>query len=76
MGKVCPPGFLPAYSVDTEKEARLLVTMTCQMGVDGKHYARELFNHRGEPLTGDARIRGFVKFGQRLAAAHERMKER
>lgn len=41
-GRVLPKGYLPVFSVDTEREAKLLITMACPTDVEGKHYAREL----------------------------------
>lgn len=37
-----PEGFLPVFSVDTEDEARRLLTMACQTNVDGEFYSGEL----------------------------------
>lgn len=75
IGQVCPKGFLPVYSTDTEEEARRLVVLTCERH-DGGYYPRELFDADGFPKTGEARIQGFIDFGKRLADYHQRLKER
>jgi hypothetical protein len=69
VGQVCPRGFLPVYSTDTEEEARRLVVMCCSLGAGGRYYANEVMG-----LDGDARIEGFNAFGRRLAEAHARLR--
>lgn len=41
-GRTVEEGFLPLFSVDTEQEARDLITLTCPRDNDGTYYAREL----------------------------------
>lgn len=74
VGQVCPSGFLPVYSVDDEETARKLVASSCELGLDGEYYARELFDSSGDVLTGGERIDAFVAFGRRLESLHERIK--
>jgi len=63
---------LPAYSVDTEKEAKQLLAML-PLAYDGKVYAEELSNPDGTPLTGEARIDAFVRFAKRLEFIHNKI---
>lgn len=72
IGTICPDGFLPAYSVDTEEEAKQLLAML-PLAYDGKHYADELLDDQGQPLTGDDRIDAFVRFGRRLEFIHNQL---
>jgi len=73
-GTVCPKGFLPAYSVDTEQEAKQIMAML-PLAYDGKVYAAELFDDEGKPLEGDKRIDAFVQFGRRLEHIHKTIKK-
>ena len=73
-GTVCPEGFLPAYSVDTEREAKQIMVML-PVAYDGKVYAKELFNEEGKHLAGDERINAFVQFGRRLEHIHKTIKK-
>ena len=57
------------YSVDTEREARLLRTMCCKLGLDGEYYAPEVVGTDGED-----RIEAFLDFGRRLQEAHSRLR--
>ena len=41
-GRTVDDGFLPVFSVDTENEARALLTMTCSHNQHGEFVAREL----------------------------------
>ena len=42
-GRMCPDGYLPVYSVNTEEDARLLIATACAMAKDGSgSYAPEL----------------------------------
>ena len=75
IGTVCPDGFLPAYSVDTESEAKQLLAMI-PLGIDGKYYAKELFDSNGEALTGKARVDAFVRFGRRMESIHQQLTAR
>jgi hypothetical protein len=61
-----PDGWLPVYSVDTEKEARALLVFSCQTNADGEFVARE--------LVGEQTVENLVAFGRRLAEAECLMK--
>lgn len=62
---------MPVYSVETEKTAKLLVTMSCKLGLDGEYYAPELIDMDTQaPHVGDLRIHHFVEFGLRLQSLH------
>lgn len=74
-GTVCPEGFLPAYSVDTEAEAISLMAML-PLALDGKKYAEELFDFEGKTLEGSRRVDAFVRFGKRLEKIHKQIQER
>lgn len=64
---MCPEGFLPAFSVDTEEEANRLMRTACSLGVDGEYYAKELINYlTGEEYKGKAREDAFVRFALKL----------
>lgn len=65
-GTVVPKGFLPVYSVDTEKEARELLTFACQTNLRGQFIAKELVE--------DQTIENLFLFGDRLAKCHDLMK--
>lgn len=71
FGRTVEPGFLPCYSVDTEDEARDLLVATCstvKAGPQrGEFIARELLEEQT--------LENLAAFGDRLAAAHERMKQ-
>ena len=69
MGQVCPEGFLPIYSVDTEEEAKALMAFV-PMGLNGEHYANELIGDDGQPLEGAERVDGFIRFGLKLEKIH------
>ena len=73
-GTVCPEGFLPAYSVDTEQEAKQIMVML-PLAYDGKVYAKELWDGEGNALEGAERIDAFVKFGRRLEHIHKTIKK-
>ena len=67
-GRTVPAGFLPVYSVDTEEEARLLIVMTCPRTDDGSaHFARE--------LAAEQTLENLGKFAERVALAHQRLRE-
>lgn len=58
-GRNVPNGFLPVFSVDTEKEAERLLTYACQRNLYGEFLARELMEK--QTLT------NLQKFSDRLA---------
>ena len=72
-GQVCPDGFLPAYSVDTEDEAKKLMTFI-PMDVFGNRYAEELYDEKGKVLEGGERIDAFVRFAKKLERIHRAIK--
>lgn len=61
FGRSTEPGFLPVYSVDTEKQARDLLIAVCPTNYNGEYIAPEL----AQKQTLD----NLKKFGERL---HER----
>lgn len=67
-GTVVPEGSLPVYSLDTEEEAKRLITLTCGTTMQGEHYARELADQQTLP--------NLKAFSDRLAKAHAWMKEK
>lgn len=59
FGTKCPPGFLPIFSVNTEAEARALLTLACPMTDDGAAYfVPELAAHQT--------LDNLYAFGERL----------
>ncbi len=62
-GRTLPPGHLPAFSVNTEEEARALITLCCPKDAAGRHYARE--------LAAEQTIENLHLFGDRLARGYE-----
>lgn len=66
-GRSCDDGFLTVYSVDTEEEARTLISMACPMNYDGDHIAPE--------LSSEQTLENLGAFGDRLARLHSLMKE-
>ena len=55
------------YSVDTEEEASMLLTMACSTNYSGDFIARE--------LAGEQTLDNLADFGERLHAVHQRMKK-
>lgn len=75
FGTVCPDGFLPIFSVETEDEARRLLVLTCSRGADGELYARELVRQQAScPEDDNARLEAFYAFGDRCRRAYAMMK--
>lgn len=74
IGTIRPDGFLPAYSVDTEAEAKQLLAML-PLAYDGRVYAEELTDDNGCVRTGADRIDAFVRFGLRMQQIHLQLKE-
>ena len=62
-GRTVEDGFLPAYSVGSEAEARHLLTMSCPMNIEGDFVAPE--------LVGDQTLENLEAFGERLAKLHD-----
>lgn len=74
-GTKLPKGFLPAYSVDTEEEARLLIAATCKLNLTGQYISPDMIDSfTGETWYGKRGRHGFVRFAYRLIAAHARIK--
>lgn len=67
-GTVVPEGHLPVYSVDTEEEARQLITLACETNLYKQHIAKE--------LAVEQTIENLGAFGERLARTHQWMLER
>lgn len=65
-GRRTPNGSLPVFSVDTEKEAKDLIVMTCGTNVLGQYIARELVHEQT--------LENLYAFGARLADAYKFMK--
>lgn len=63
FGLKCEDGFLPVYSVGSEKEARALLTMCCGTNNEGEFVARELMNEQN--------MGNLLTFGLRLHKMHE-----
>lgn len=57
-GRSVEDGFLPVMSVDTEAEAKSLLTLACQTNYEGEYIARE--------LVADQTMENLSAFGQRL----------
>lgn len=68
FGRSVPNGFLPVYSVDTEKEAHQLLVVACPRDLDGEFVARELVHEQT--------LENLKAFGERLAATHKLLKQR
>ena len=65
FGAECPEGFLPVYSVGSEKEASLLLTMACQTDrTSGEWVAQELMHEQT--------LDNLEEFGDRLAEVHDK----
>jgi len=56
------------YSVNTEEEAKALLTVACQTNINGEFLARELIS--------DQTIENLWAFGDRLEKVDEMMKKR
>ncbi len=67
-GRTVEPGFLPVYSVDSEEEARDLLTLACQTNLDGEYVARELVEEQT--------LEKLAAFGDRLAKTHAIMRQK
>ncbi len=65
FGPKCEPGSLPVFSVDTEEEARSLLSLACERNMRGEYVARELVVNQT--------LENLQKFSDRLAAVWEWM---
>ena len=63
FGRTVEKGALAVYSVDTEEEARKLLTVACPRSYTGEFIASELVEEQT--------IENLAKFSDRLHAAHE-----
>jgi hypothetical protein len=68
FGRTVEPGFLPVFSVDTEEEAKALITLCCPRDVDGTHYARE--------LAGEQTLANLQAFSDKLARGWDMIQKR
>jgi len=65
FGTECPEGFLPVYSVGSEDEAKLLLTMACQTDrTSGEWVAKELMHEQN--------LDNLDAFGDRLSELHDK----
>jgi len=60
-------GYLPAFSVDTEEEARSLLVMSCGTNMNGEFVAKE--------LVYEQTLDNLWAFSDRLKVNYERMKK-
>ena len=67
-GRTVQPGFLPVYSVDTEEEAKKLLTFACSTNLDNEYIASELVQEQT--------LDNLEAFGKRLKHYHQLMKDR
>lgn len=67
-GRACEEGFLPVFSVGSEKEAHMLITLCCPKDVNGDYIARELV--QGQTLE------NLDSFSDLLAERHKMAAER
>lgn len=67
FGRKLPAGTLPVFSVNTEEEAKRLITLCCPMNDEGQYYARE--------LAAEQTLENLEKFGERLALGYAHMKK-
>lgn len=63
-----PDGALPVFGVETEEQAKSLLILACQMGPDGKYYARELLQEQT--------LENLVAFSDRLQKSWDFWQER
>jgi hypothetical protein len=71
-GRKCPPGYLPAYSVDTEDEARQLIERCCvQVWIDSQHTT----GYVAQELEQEQTLDNLTAFGERLDREYKKMKE-
>jgi hypothetical protein len=68
FGRTVEDGFLPVFSVDTEEEAKRLITLACPRDLSGQFYARELSEHQT--------LGNLQKFSDKLAKCYELLKGR
>lgn len=63
FGPKCDPGFLPVYSVGSEKEAKSLLIFACGTNLQNEFVARELLNEQT--------LENLEAFSVRLHQAHK-----
>lgn len=66
-GETCHPGSLPVFSVGSEKEAKMLITMACELSMNNEYIARELANSQT--------LENLEKFSSRLDFWHDKIVE-
>lgn len=67
FGRKCPKGFLPIFSVNTEREAEMLLALACPRTDDGKAYfALE--------LREEQTLLNLYAFGRRLRGLYPKVK--
>jgi hypothetical protein len=62
LGRACPEGFLPVYSVGSEEEAHRLLVLCCPRDNNGNFIARE--------LAQEQTLERLSAFSDRLHAGH------
>jgi len=67
FGRSLPAGRLAVFSVDTEEEAKKLITLACPKNPKGEYVAPELVR--------DQTIPNLQLFSNRLAKAHQMLKD-
>jgi hypothetical protein len=65
-GRDIPEGSLPVFSVDTEKEAKMLIVAACQTNISGEYIAKE--------LAREQTLENLEAFSNRLAETWELIK--
>ena len=66
-GRTVPDGYLPVYSVDTEEEAKKLLTFACGTNINGDFIAKQLAHEQT--------LENLAAFSDWLAARHDDLKE-
>ena len=66
-GRSVPSGWLPVFAVGTEKEAEMLLVLTCPKGIDKEFYARQLVHEQT--------LENLNAFSNALETAHEVLKK-
>lgn len=63
VGRTCPRGHLPVFSVGDEEEAQELLVLACPRNLDGEFVAEE--------LAREQTLDNLFAFGARLARLHD-----
>jgi hypothetical protein len=73
FGRTCPAGYLPAFSVDTEDEAKELIVRCCEaVWVRDEHGGH--FGFIAQELEQEQTLERLYSFGRRLAAEYSLMR--